>query len=225
MIWPALVKRWYVVNVGRISWERPWRWPSSSDLCLRPNSDINPLIRLAFAFCYVPKQRCREHWHKVWFVNSPFNHGIFSARKQVFCIIDQYMTFWEWFLASHCNSNGYIAQKKNDHKFTYDSGGEFLARFFKLFFFQPYFCGQNEKCSVIKHDWALENAKLNIEKWYPVIGTLEDLETTFFVLENKLPQFFKGISKIYFEELNGNENSEFYKSGSGIVFFDFFRTT
>jgi len=66
----------------------------------------------------------------------------------------------------------------------------------------PYFCGQNEKCSVIKHDWALENAKLNIEKWYPVIGTLEDLETTFFVLENKLPQFFKGISKIYFEELN-----------------------
>merc|ERR1712062_660333 len=52
----------------------------------------------------------------------------------------------------------------------------------------PYFCGQNEK--------------LNIEKWYPVIGTLEDLETTFFVLENKLPQFFKGISKIYFEELN-----------------------
>ena len=56
---------------------------------------------------------------------------------------------------------------------------------------------------MIKHDWALENAKLNIEKWYPVIGTLEDLETTFFVLENKLPQFFKGISKIYFEELNG----------------------
>ena len=112
MIWPAPVKRWYVVNVGRISWERPWRWPSSSDLCLRPNSDINPLIRLAFAFCYVPKQRCREHWHKVWFVNSPFNYWIFSARKQVFCIIDQYMTFWEWFLASHCNSNGYIAQKK-----------------------------------------------------------------------------------------------------------------
>ena len=112
MIWPAPVKRWYVVNVGRISWERPWRWPSSSDLCLRPNSDINPLIRLTFAFCYVPKQRCREHWHKVWFVNSPFNYWIFSARKQVFCIIDQYMTFWEWFLVSHCNSNGYIAQKK-----------------------------------------------------------------------------------------------------------------
>ena len=112
MIWPTPVKRWYVANVGRISWERPWRWPSSSDLCLRPNSDINPLIRLAFAFCYVPKQRCREHWHKVWFVNSPFNYWIFSARKQVFCIIDQYMTFWEWFLVSHCNSNGYIAQKK-----------------------------------------------------------------------------------------------------------------
>ena len=79
----------------------------------------------------------------------------------------------------------------------------FWRDFSNYFFFQPYFCGQNEKCSVIKHDWALENAKLNIEKWYPVIGTLEDLETTFFVLENKLPQFFKGISKIYFEELNG----------------------
>ena len=72
-----------------------------------------------------------------------------------------------------------------------------------IFFLQPYFCGQDAKCSVIKNEWALENAKANIEKWYPVIGTLEDLETTFFVLENKLPQFFKGISRIYFDELKG----------------------
>ena len=72
-----------------------------------------------------------------------------------------------------------------------------------LFFLQPYFCGQDAKCSVIKNEWALENAKANIEKWYPVIGTLEDLETTFFVLENKLPRFFKGISRIYFDELKG----------------------
>ena len=57
---------------------------------------------------------------------------------------------------------------------------------------------------MIQNEWALENAKMNIEKWFPVIGVLEDLQTTFFVLENKIPQFFKGISKVYFEKLKGN---------------------
>jgi dermatan/chondrotin sulfate uronyl 2-O-sulfotransferase UST len=71
-------------------------------------------------------------------------------------------------------------------------------------FFQPYFCGQSDECSVINSKWALNKAKENIENWFPVVGILEDLETTFVILENKLPQFFQGLSKLYYENLNGN---------------------
>jgi dermatan/chondrotin sulfate uronyl 2-O-sulfotransferase UST len=65
----------------------------------------------------------------------------------------------------------------------------------------PYFCGQQDECSVLQSKWALETAKANIEHWYPVVGILEDLQMTLFVLENKLPLFFKGASHIYFNEL------------------------
>ena len=52
----------------------------------------------------------------------------------------------------------------------------------------------------------METAKANIEHWYPVVGILEDLQMTLFVLENKLPLFFKGASNIYFNELKGMQN-------------------
>ena len=31
--------------------------------------------------------------------------------------------------------------------------------------FQPYFCGQKDACLVLGSDWALQQAKENIEKW------------------------------------------------------------
>ena len=36
-----------------------------------------------------------------------------------------------------------------------------------------------------------------------MVGILEDLQMTLFVLENKMPLFFKGASNIYFNELKG----------------------
>jgi len=65
----------------------------------------------------------------------------------------------------------------------------------------PYFCGQQDECSVLQSKWALETAKANIEQWYPVVGILEDLQMTLFVSENKLPLYFKGASRIYYKEL------------------------
>ena len=58
---------------------------------------------------------------------------------------------------------------------------------------------------MIKNKWALDKAKSNIEKWYPVVGVLEDLQTTFLVLENRIPKFFHGITKIYYEKLRGKD--------------------
>ena len=55
---------------------------------------------------------------------------------------------------------------------------------------------------VLGSEWALRKAILNVERVYPVVGTLEDLQLTFDVLEQKLPQFFHGITQLYNEELN-----------------------
>ena len=81
----------------------------------------------------------------------------------------------------------------------------FEFTYFTEIFFQPYFCGQYDECSLVQSKWALEKAKSNIEAFYPVVAVLEDLDNTFFVLENKLPKFFSGISKLYYETLKSNE--------------------
>lgn len=66
----------------------------------------------------------------------------------------------------------------------------------------PYFCGQDERCRSGNSEWALHMAKRNVEKFYPVVGILEDLNMTISALENKLPYFFKGAMQIFEEKLS-----------------------
>jgi dermatan/chondrotin sulfate uronyl 2-O-sulfotransferase UST len=39
-----------------------------------------------------------------------------------------------------------------------------------------------------------------------VVGILEELNATLAVLENRLPYFFRGLQKIYFQDLMGMES-------------------
>ncbi|XP_044753994.1 uronyl 2-sulfotransferase-like isoform X2 [Coccinella septempunctata] len=66
----------------------------------------------------------------------------------------------------------------------------------------PYFCGQDARCRSGNSEWALQNAKKNVEKFYPVVGVLEELNMTVTALENKLPFFFQGSMQIYEEKLS-----------------------
>ena len=45
---------------------------------------------------------------------------------------------------------------------------------------------------------VLERAKMAVEKHYAVVGVLEDVNTTLTVLENYIPLFFKGATKVYY---------------------------
>ena len=56
---------------------------------------------------------------------------------------------------------------------------------------------------------ALEKAKSNVEKAFPVVGILEDLVTTFKVMEKILPHFFAGVQNVYQEDLKGDEGGKF----------------
>ncbi len=49
----------------------------------------------------------------------------------------------------------------------------------------------------LNSDWAIAKAKENIDAWFPVVAVIEHFEESMAVLEHKLPEYFKGISKIY----------------------------
>ncbi|CAH1153867.1 unnamed protein product [Phaedon cochleariae] len=61
----------------------------------------------------------------------------------------------------------------------------------------PYFCGHDPRCQILNNDWALQTARSNVEKYYPVVGILEELNATLEILETKIPYFFKGAQKTY----------------------------
>ena len=53
----------------------------------------------------------------------------------------------------------------------------------------------------LNDQWALEMAKANVDRYYPVVGVLEELNATLAVLEKKLPYFFKGVQDMYHRQL------------------------
>ncbi|XP_046400293.1 uronyl 2-sulfotransferase-like [Ischnura elegans] len=65
----------------------------------------------------------------------------------------------------------------------------------------PYFCGHEKWCMALNDQWALEEAKSNVDRFYPVVGVLEEINATLSVLERKLPRFFSGVQEMYFTEL------------------------
>lgn len=45
--------------------------------------------------------------------------------------------------------------------------------------------------------WALERAKTNVIRWYPVVGILDYIEESLNALAVEFPYFFKGAIHIY----------------------------
>lgn len=73
----------------------------------------------------------------------------------------------------------------------------------------PYFCGQDERCLLLNEPWALQKAKTNIERYYAVVGVVEEMNTTLKVLEATLPRFFKGALEVYYSiGVRKNQNNE-----------------
>ncbi len=58
------------------------------------------------------------------------------------------------------------------------------------------FCGHDLVCAAFNSEEVLQRAKANVDKFYPVVGVLENLNQTLAVMENKLPHVFKGATKV-----------------------------
>ena len=62
------------------------------------------------------------------------------------------------------------------------------------------FCGHDHFCHLFNNDEALAKAKSNVEKYYPVVGIMENMTMTLSVAESFMPEYFKGARKAYFED-------------------------
>ena len=65
---------------------------------------------------------------------------------------------------------------------------------------------------------ALERAKQNVDQHYSVVGIIEDLYNFLVVLEHRMPQLFRGISKNYLKL--GKDSETLFTSFSPYVKFN-----
>nr|XP_054767061.1 heparan sulfate 2-O-sulfotransferase 1-like [Lytechinus pictus] len=62
------------------------------------------------------------------------------------------------------------------------------------------FCGYDSKCET-DHEWSLEKAKENIDKYYTFVGITEEFETSLQIIELLVPDLLGGLFKAY-KDLN-----------------------
>ncbi|XP_041478647.1 uronyl 2-sulfotransferase-like isoform X1 [Lytechinus variegatus] len=72
------------------------------------------------------------------------------------------------------------------------------------------FCGFSKRCQEDRA-WALEQAKLNINKYYTYIGITEDYEASLRIFEHLLPDVYTGMTELYLSLLN-QTNSQMARS-------------
>ena len=54
-------------------------------------------------------------------------------------------------------------------------------------------------------------AKLNVEKYYSVVGILENMDETIRVLESYVPAYFEGASQVFYEKMSNKINQNVHK--------------
>ena len=77
-----------------------------------------------------------------------------------------------------------------------------------------FFCGMAPECAFFESAEALEIAKRNVEKYFSVVGVLEQMDKSLLVLEKFVPAFFKNAHKEYYamrEKEKGQVNKNIFK--------------
>lgn len=64
----------------------------------------------------------------------------------------------------------------------------------------------NEECNVFGSRKALEMAKKNVDRYFAVVGVVEQMQESLQVLENYVPAFFKGARLLYAQTFHDNKN-------------------
>ena len=73
-------------------------------------------------------------------------------------------------------------------------GHEFLRSYSSQIAF---FCGMKPECRIFGSHQALQTAKKNVEKYYAVVGVLEQMNKSTLVFEKYIPKFFDKAQVVY----------------------------
>ena len=65
--------------------------------------------------------------------------------------------------------------------------------------FQSYFCGQHPECVSFNSGLALQRAKSNIERLYPVVAILERFKESMIMAQKKYRNVFPNLLKRYYQ--------------------------
>ena len=77
-------------------------------------------------------------------------------------------------------------------------GGDNDVTHERLYYSQvQFFCGNDDDCRVFASQKASQRAKENIEKYYTVVGILEEITESLVVFERFIPQYFKNATNMY----------------------------
>ncbi|KAG1698837.1 Heparan sulfate 2-O-sulfotransferase pipe [Nymphon striatum] len=155
------------------------------------------------------------HFHYINFTEFGYSSPVYI--NLIRDPVDKFVSFYyySWFLKFKHERNGKNASKSQISRDTtaifkkcFDTGEEDECRV-NIGFNQTkythtklniaYFCGHDVYCSTHGNKDALQKARYVVEKEYKVVGILEDLNTTFSVLEDKIPIFFRNIRNYYNE--------------------------
>ncbi|XP_035711696.1 heparan sulfate 2-O-sulfotransferase pipe-like [Folsomia candida] len=75
-----------------------------------------------------------------------------------------------------------------------------------------FFCGMDERCNEKNGAWALSRAMENVDKYYSVVGVLEELDLSLEVFEAYIPRVFAGARETYLKNketmVSINKNQE-----------------
>ena len=72
----------------------------------------------------------------------------------------------------------------------------------------PFFCGSSENCLKLGHPDAPYQAIQNIEKHFVVVGTLEELDKSLFVMECLMQEYLSGLVKLKKRFLEKNKHQK-----------------
>ena len=67
-----------------------------------------------------------------------------------------------------------------------------------------FFCGMKRECRIFGSTDALQLAKKNVEKYYAVVGVLEEMEKSLVVFEKFIPKYLDKSSTVYKAMMDGD---------------------
>ena len=96
-------------------------------------------------------------------------------------------------------------QSKTDITIIMDKNGRWISKkgeveepsWWKPPYQVQFLCGSDDDCRVFASQKTTQRAKENIEKYYTVVGILEEITESLVVFERFIPQYFKNATDMY----------------------------